>query len=542
MFTITLLVKLATVFGSGEDVWVVNVDFTKVIAISKTVTTLQVVSNPILDRTFKFPNGTEFTNPIHRTAWDSLKNLKADLVRYVPWYPYPKKSVAELDSPIQGLATSWDFTNIMPMLEDFMNAVSPTGRTVLNFATQPCWLFGNSAGKPQDCSYPSNPDQSFFEYVRGNRANLLDSSAGDLADYYGRLLAYLVKGEFTDEHGVKHTGGPAYSFFNRQKGHVWELFNEAEHSYTVDQYIHDYDVVVKKMIEAVGGIDNAPAFMGIGGASADWLAPFLNRSRHLSDPAPIDYVSLHFYAGCDNRTDPSTYQKGFFGGAANFVEQMRGYIKVRDNSSFPNVKIDLDELGVILPNDKDVNLPLDANIPDIYWNAAGAMYAFLFSKLAPLGVEVLGHSQLAGSPKIPDWNIPLPQYPSVSLLDWRTGYGNSRYWVLKLLIDNFASGDVFVQTTVQPSLASSLQTDDAVVALGVLRTDQKALLLINPTNALQSVRLVGWSVNVALQIVDPKSVQRSSAQGIRLAESPSALLTMEPFSVMVATERNQIYV
>lgn len=39
------------------------------------------------------------------------------------------------------------------------------------------------------------------------------------------------------------------------------------------------------------------------------------------------------------------------------------------------------------------------------------MYAYLFGNLVVLGVDVLGHSQLAGSPKIPEWGIPLPQYP-----------------------------------------------------------------------------------------------------------------------------------
>lgn len=89
-------------------------------------------------------------------------------------------------------------------------------------------------------------------------------------------------------------------------------------------------------------------------------------------------------------------------------------------------RLDLDELGVILADDNNNSLPLDANIPDIYWNAAGAMYAYLFGNLAPAGVEVLGHSQLAGSPPIPHWNIPLAQFPSVSLLDWTTGLGNAR--------------------------------------------------------------------------------------------------------------------
>jgi hypothetical protein len=37
--------------------------------------------------------------------------------------------------------------------------------------------------------------------------------------------------------------------------------------------------------------------------------------------------------------------------------------------------MDIDEIGVILPNDNDPN---PGPIPEPYWNAAGAMYAYLF--------------------------------------------------------------------------------------------------------------------------------------------------------------------
>lgn len=56
------------------------VDFSNVTFRSRSTTTLQVVSNPILDRTFTAPNGTEFDNPIHDAAFESLANLHADLV------------------------------------------------------------------------------------------------------------------------------------------------------------------------------------------------------------------------------------------------------------------------------------------------------------------------------------------------------------------------------------------------------------------------------------------------------------------------------
>jgi len=115
------------------------------------------------------------------------------------------------------------------------------------------------------------------------------------------------------------------------------------------------------------------------------------------------------------------------------------------NQINPTIKIDIDEMGVILPDDNDYGAP---DPPPIYWNAAGGMFAYLFGQLSLLGVEVLGESQLACSPAIPQWDIPDPQYPSVSLLNWTTGAGNARYWVLKLLLDEFEMGDQLVKTQV----------------------------------------------------------------------------------------------
>mmetsp|Transcript_1113 Transcript_1113/g.2557 ORF Transcript_1113/g.2557 Transcript_1113/m.2557 type:complete len:566 (+) Transcript_1113:69-1766(+) len=541
--TIALLGAPVTVLGT--PVWNVEVDVSKVIRVSRTLTSLQVVSNPIMDRTFTAPNGTKFPNPIHENAWGSLAALGADVVRYVPWYPYPKKSVAELDAPVDGKPTSWDFTHIMPMLEDFMNATYGQGHSVtLNFATQPCWLFGDANNKTQNCSYPANPDQTDFTYAKGYRDNLLDPTSQDMAGYFSRLLAYLVKGEFTDEHGVKHTGGPAYSKFNRANGHVWEFFNEpaTEHAYKVEQYIHDYSVIVPQMIEAVGGYDNAPAFMGIGGASNAWTAPFLDGWGNYSSVPPIDYISMHHYSGCTNRTDPSTYSSGFFNGAKAFIDDLKIRMAERDASPFPHVKIALNEMGVIMPDDNNPNFGLDGNLPDIYWNAAGAMYAHMFGVLAPMGVEVLGHSQLAGSPPIPEWGIPLAQFPSVSLLDWRTGFGNARYWALKILIEEFAPGDKIV-TTEWNEAGKSLGVDDQknLTCMASVKPDgTRKLLLVNHINDIQLVKVAGFADGAALslKIVDQTAVTSASAHGIRTSSaSAGEPIAMQPFAIIVASAK-----
>ena len=75
-------------------------------------------------------------------------------------------------------------------------------------------------------------------------------------------------------------------------------------------------------------------------------------------------------------------------------------------------------MGVILPDDNDQDA---APIPSIYWNAAGAMYAYLVGHMSVMGYDILGESQLAGSPPIPQWDIPYAQYPSVTLV-WQADY------------------------------------------------------------------------------------------------------------------------
>jgi len=152
----------------------VDVSWEKIVRVSKTTPTLQVVVNPLLAR----------DSPIHNRVFTELKNLGADCVRYVPWLPYPKLAVAELEPPTIN-STSWNFTLIDPMMIDFMNA--QTGRKVIiNFSTIPAWLFKT----PKRVPYPDNPYQVDWEYTQG--AELVDPSMKQLADYYERLVNWYV--------------------------------------------------------------------------------------------------------------------------------------------------------------------------------------------------------------------------------------------------------------------------------------------------------------------------------------------------------------
>ena len=82
----------------------VKVNWDRVVTVSKTTPTLQVVPNAQLRRGSR----------IHDPAFQALKELGADCVRYAPWVCYPKLGVAELEPPKDG-KTSWDFSLIDPM-------------------------------------------------------------------------------------------------------------------------------------------------------------------------------------------------------------------------------------------------------------------------------------------------------------------------------------------------------------------------------------------------------------------------------------------
>ena len=122
----------------------ISVDWSKTILVSRSTPTLQVVVNPMLRR----------GSPIHQQSFAALKALGADYVRYVPWLPYPKLAVAELEPG------SWDFSLIDPMTTDFL-AATEGHSTVMNFSTMPAWLFRTD--KP--VTWPDDPNQVTWDYT-----------------------------------------------------------------------------------------------------------------------------------------------------------------------------------------------------------------------------------------------------------------------------------------------------------------------------------------------------------------------------------------
>jgi hypothetical protein len=388
----------------------VSVDWNDAVRTSKTTTTLQVVVNPPLR-----PG-----SPIHDPAWQSLRALQADYVRFVPWLPYPRLAVAELEPPTAQHA-SWDFSLIDPLVADFFTATD--GRPImLNFSTIPQWMYRTD--KP--VAYPANPDEVVWNYEQG--PELRDPSAKEVGDYYARLAGWYTQGGFTDEIG-KFQSSPYH-----YKIALWEVLNEvdAEHSFTPRTYTKVYDAIVSSVRKVLPDTQFVALALAAPSDHPDFFEYFLNPQNH-QPGIPLDYISYHFYASPAPSQPPDTWQYTFFDQADRFLTSVRFIEAIRQRSS-PNTKTAINELGAILPGDPDGK----ETIPDTYWNLCGALYAYLFAELADQGIDLVGSSQLVGYPT---------QFPSVTMLDWKTGQPNARYRVLQLLRENFAAGDRLVKTS-----------------------------------------------------------------------------------------------
>ena len=403
----TFVLTVATGVALGQSSVVkpntITIDLNKTLIVSRSTPTLQVVVNPMLAA----------GSPMHDGTFAALKSLGADYVRYVPWTPYPKLAVAELDPPANG-KTSWDFSLIDPYTKDFL-AATEGHSTVMNFSTIPAWMFKTD----QPVHYPSDPNQVFWQYTKGTEP--VDTSEKQIAEYFARLVSWYTQGGFTDELGTRHKSGYYYRF------PYWEVLNEVdrEHNTTPQMYTKRYDAIV----QAIHAVSPDTQFVGLTVASAsknpEWYEYFLNHANHKTG-IPLDFISYHFYAHPDARENIDNWQFTFFNQADQFLTAIRYIESIRKRLS-PETKTDTNELGIILPSDIDeiqASKALPNKIPQRYWNAAGALYAYLFMEEAKLGIEVIGESQLVGYPS---------QFPSVSMMDWTNAKPNARYWVLALL-------------------------------------------------------------------------------------------------------------
>ncbi|MBO9618263.1 MAG: glycosyl hydrolase family 39 [Niabella sp.] len=478
-----LFISMTAIGQNHPDTLVV--DWNKTVMTSKTTPTLQVVENPMVRP----------SSPIHQQTFKALKELGADFVRYVPWFPYPKMAVAELKPPTSQ-QTFWDFTYLDSTMEAIMKATEGHS-VVINFSTTPAWMW--QTDKP--VAYPEDPYKVFWDYNQGRVMN--DTTGQQIADYYVRLVSWYTKGGFTDELGKFHKSGHFY------KIPYWEVLNEPdyEHFFTPESYTRIYD----KIVSALKKVAPDTKFIGLSLAfitNPQYFEYFLNPANHRYGVVPEGISYHHYSTPSYSDEDIKYYQYTFIEKADAFLEKVRYVESIRKRLA-PQVFTTINELGSIL-RAPQVNKP----IPAAYWNLSGATYAYLFLNLTKMEIDVAGESQLVGYPT---------QFPDVSMMNWETGSPNARYRVLRLIHDHLGKGDQLVATSL------SGHQHDGVIAQAYQTAKGKRILLINTRATTTMLRLPSTTGTQTMYAVDVHT-----GDGVPSEKQVNNMpIALEPFAVSI---------
>ncbi|KAJ5273767.1 hypothetical protein N7478_008892 [Penicillium angulare] len=441
----------------------IDIDWNEVLIESKTTATLQSVANPPM-----LANSSTRANIL-----DSLGLVAADYVRYVPWFPYPRLAVPEIEAPIINdthCITSWDFTYADQLLLDFLSS-TPNVSHIINFSTTPDWMW------VLDTPYSYPEDVNIIDWNYNNGTQLRDQTVKELSDYYRRLISWYVDGGFTDECGVYHESGHHLDI------EYWEILNEseAEHGIDIPLYNQIYDAVTA----AIHEVSPKTQFIGLAMSTrnATRVQDFLNPANHKAN-TPLDWISYHFYSTPSNASTQSEAAQSFQM-ADTFIGEVEQIEEIRKQIS-PLSRTTVDELGTMDPLGSTTIYP-DYTIPDEYWVWSGGIYAYIFSKLAVLGIDAVGESQLSGYPG---------QYPSVSMVDYHTGLPTARLRVLQLIQQSIRLGDKLVQTS----------SDETQVHAQAFETtgQEKKILLVNKLDQVISIQASSFQ-GVTMEVVDVSS-------------------------------------
>jgi hypothetical protein len=264
-----------------------------------------------------------------------------------------------------------------------------------------------------------------------------------------------------------------------------------------------YDAIVtglKKISPETKFVGLSLAFI----SNPEYFEYFLNPKNHKFGIKPEGISYYHYSSPSDPDQPLNWYQYTLFEKADGFLDKVR-YIESIRKRLAPKTFTMINEIGVIM------NFTNSTNIRKDYWNLAGAMYAYIFLELTKIGIDVAGESQLVGYPG---------QFPDVSMVNWENGKPNARYWVLKLLIDNFHPGDKLVKTDLNAS---------GVIAQGFAGPDTKRILLINKMNARTEIKLPNEISGARISYVDVSTGENPPVCTTLLTDK----VVLEPFEVAV---------
>jgi hypothetical protein len=497
LFGGVLSLTSALAFADGLPVNV-SPNWDKVIATSRTDIGIQDCPEPPLYR----------GSAIHDKIYQLLHDFQGNFSRLQPWYPLPQTAVAELRPP-EKTQTFWDFTLMDELVQDFMKATAGHP-VVFQPGTVPAWMTSSAPVR-----FPSDPKVLDWHYGRDAKINNL--TAKQFGAYQARLASWYLKGGFKDELGNWHASGHAYKF------DYWEPLNEEDQRFSPAELTRLYDAAV----DAVRKVDSSMKFVGptladpVGGA--EYINYFLNIRNH-KPGIPIDMVAYHFYTQTESDETPQLMQLTMFREADKFLAAV-GYIEAIRKQLLPKAPTDVDELGSILQ--PAVWPTLLQPIPKSYWTMSGAVWAYMYGNLAAKGIEVLTAAELIDYPGM---------FAGTTILDWDSGVPNARYWVVKLLHDNFGPGDKVIQPPAHPDDASRATTLDSSYQLYVqpfiTPHGDRRILLINkrdhPIDTLVVGATGGYEQHIDADTTTLEPARKITDDALRLPASAVYVVTMPP--------------
>eukprot|EP00041_Stephanoeca_diplocostata_P025211 m.655786 g.655786 ORF g.655786 m.655786 type:complete len:443 (+) comp22698_c0_seq27:1120-2448(+) len=278
--------------------------------------------------------------------------------------------------------TYWNFTLLDHQMLDVWTAVQGDTRPQIpNFSTPPTWLYDlTSWGYSTVCTGNGSDGCLSPGYEKGTAPATAHGGLPALGDYYGRLLAWYMRGGMYDEYGEFHASG------HRLNITVWEVYNEVdhEHQHTPATYTQDFDAIVQG-IRKHADPNRTIAFVGMSLPNIDntdavvaWATYFLNASNHA--PAAQDalqYIGYHAYPTAAYPMHTKDDLSQLFAYVDDFVDNKIAAVQAVIDRLSPGTKTLLDECGTTGPMFGGLDDPT-------YWVASGAYWAYLWARAAVL--------------------------------------------------------------------------------------------------------------------------------------------------------------
>jgi hypothetical protein len=488
----------ASVANSDDATITLSFDWSKIVGTTRTQIAIQDCPEPPLYR----------GQPAHDKIYQALRDFNAHYSRLQPLYTYPKTAVAELKPPDDS-GTHWDFKTMDALVEDFMKAADGQP-VVFQPGTVPAWMTSSAP-----ITFPEDPNT--IDWYYGRDGKFRESTIQEFAAYQARIAGWYIKGGFNDEQGKWHSSKYHYKFA------YWEPLNEEDQRFSPSELTRMYDAAV----EAVRQVDPSLKFMGPTLAdtvkSANYVGYFLNPKNHQSGVS-VDMLSYHFYTVTDLDETPEASQFTLFRDADTFLAAVR-YIELIRKELLPQVPTDINELGSAL---QPVTFHrLLKPIPRSWWIMSGAVWAYMYGHLAVQGIDVLTVAELMDYPGM---------FAGTNIVDWDTGVPNARYWVAKLLNDNFGPGDQIVQSPPPPdegARSKKLEYGFELYAQAfITRRGERKILLVNKRDHALDISIAGASGGFAQDVdagtITMEPAHRISTATVHLPASAVSVVTLPP--------------